>query len=161
MPPRDADEDSKNMPEVSDDTAVATTYPSEELYESWREHADELDLTTSRFILQMVEAGRKQITLDDVASSSLQELRRRNEELQRELERQRRRAERLEHQLNQTEHTDMVSFVEKNPGASTPEIIQHMADTIPGRVAGHLDVLEGDLLERREGGYYRIDEDSE
>lgn len=149
------------MPDLGPDTDVASAYLPKSLHEDWKQHAKELDLPKSQFIIRMVEAGRKQINLDDVASTSLQDLQQRNAELQRELERQRERTQRLERQLNRTEHTDIVAFVEENPGATTPEIIQHMADTIPGRVAGHLDVLEGDLLERRESGYYPTDDDSE
>jgi len=37
-----------------------------------------------------------------------------------------------------------------------PEINQHVADTVPGRVAGHLDLLEEDSLEVRDGSHYYL-----
>lgn len=146
------------MPDISEDTATVTTYPPEVLYRAWQAHADELDMSTSRFIIEMVEAGRKQVEMDDVATESLHELQQRNVELQEELDRQRQRVRQLERQLNRTEHSDIVEFVGQNTGATMTEIIQHVADTIPARVASHLDLLEGDVLRQTEDGYYPVDD---
>lgn len=145
------------MPDVGPETATVTTYPPESLYEAWCMEADNRDMSCSRFIVEMVEAGRKQVEMDDAATESLRELQQRNVELQEELDRQRQRVRQLERQLNRTEHSDIVTFVEQNPGATMPEIIQHVADTIPARVASHLDLLEGDVLQQAEDGYYHVD----
>ena len=51
------------MPDITDEKAVATTYPPESLYNSWSDHADTLDLAISQYIIRMVEAGRKQVDL--------------------------------------------------------------------------------------------------
>jgi hypothetical protein len=44
---------------------------------------------------------------------------------------------------------------------ATPKIIQHIANTVPERVASHLDLLEGDALERRTNGYHISDNDAD
>jgi len=53
------------MPDITEEKTVATTYPPESLYNSWREHADSLDLAISQYIIRMVEAGRKQVDLQE------------------------------------------------------------------------------------------------
>lgn len=144
------------MPDISEEKKVVTTYPMRELYESWKEHADELNMSVSQFIIRMVEAGRKQIDLDSVAVESMHEAQRQKSELQSELQHQRQRNRELERQLEFTAHAEIAEFVESNPGAETAEIMQRIADTVPGRVAAHLDAMEGSVLERRDGRYYPL-----
>lgn len=148
------------MPEVGPDKQTAVTYPPDSLYQSWADHAKELDMSVSQFIISMVEAGRKQIQLDDAATSSVHDLRQQRDDLREELKRERKRVRELERQLHRSATTEIDSFVSNNPGATTPEIMQHVADTVPGRVASYLDLLEGDTLEQREDGYYLLDTDS-
>lgn len=145
------------MPDISSDKATATAYPPEEVYESWGDHADELDLSRSQFIIKMVEAGRRNIDVNDAAANSLDRLQRQRSELGRELDRQRERADRLERQLRRTAVTEIKSFVEENPGSSTAKIIQHVANTVPERVVSHLDLLEGDVVRREDEGYYLVE----
>ncbi|GAB7092530.1 hypothetical protein JCM18237_28010 [Halorubrum luteum] len=142
------------MPEIASDTTMASCYPPESLYAGWCEQAEELDMSTSRYIIRMVEAGRKNISMDDVPAESIQELRKRRSELKREVARQRERIDDLEQQLERTSRTDIIGFVEQNPGVTSQEITQRIADTVPGRVASHLDALEGEVLAQRNGGYY-------
>jgi len=142
------------MPDISSQKTTATCYPPESLYSTWQGHAEQLNLTTSQFLIKMVEAGRKQLNVDENSSESVRELRRQLTDLQRELERQRTRNEELERQLQHTVHSEITAYVEENPGATTPQIIQHIANTVPGRVAGYLDVLEGDTIEVTDGEYY-------
>jgi len=149
------------MPDISEDKKVVTTYPQQGLYESWEEHADDLDLSISQYMIRMVEAGRKQIDMESVATESLHELQRRTSELQAELQHQRQRNRELERQLKFTAHAEIADYVESNPGVETAEIIQQIADTVPGRVAGHLDAMEGSVLVRRDGQYYPLQEESE
>jgi predicted RNase H-like nuclease (RuvC/YqgF family) len=152
------------MPEIATDTAVASCYPPESLYSDWCEHADELDMPTSQFLIRMVEAGRKDISMDEASAGSIHELQQQLNDLQKELERQRTRNKDLERQLQHTAHSEIITFVEENPGATTPQIIQHVADTVPGRVVGHLELLEGDTLELDDGAYFvrdSADEDEE
>jgi TolA-binding protein len=108
----------------------------------------------------MVEAGRKQLNVDESALSTNQELRQQLANLQNEVQRQQERNEDLERQLQQTTHTDICSFIDENPGSTTPQIIQHIADSVPSRVAAQLDALEGTHL-RREGGQYYLTEDDD
>jgi predicted RNase H-like nuclease (RuvC/YqgF family) len=142
------------MPDISADKVTATTYPPETLYESWCNEADQRDIATSQYIIRMVEAGRKQVDVEELASDSIQELRQQRADLQQELEHQRSRVRELEEQLHHTAQADIVEFVEENPGAATPEIIQHIAETVPARVASHLDLLEGQALTKQDGGYH-------
>jgi hypothetical protein len=145
------------MPDITDEKAVATTYPPESLYNSWRDHADTLDLAISQYIIRMVEAGRKQVDLQETTSDTLRELRQQHTDLQRELEHQRTRNQELERQLHHTAHAEIISYVSENPGVAAPQIIQHIADTVPGRVAGYLDVLEGEELRINQGEYYPVE----
>ena len=147
------------MPDISSDKTMAATYPPKALYDSWCQHAESLNMSTSQFIIRMVEAGRNQIDVEDVANESAQKLRQQRSDLQGELERQRDRVSKLEKQLHYTAQTDILEFVESNPGASAPEIIQHIANTVPERVASHLDLLEGDALEHRKNGYHLYEGD--
>jgi predicted transcriptional regulator len=74
--------------------------------------------------------------------------------LKREIQRKEERIQDLERQLQHTSRSKIISYIEDNPGAQTPEITQKVADTVPGRVASHLDALEGEVIEQRAGGYY-------
>lgn len=145
------------MPDINPDKTTATTYPPESLYESWISHADSLNQPISQFIIRMVEAGRKQANIQETTSASSRELRQLNADLERELKRQRTRNEELERQLHNTAQSEIISYIEKNPGATTPELIQRVADTVPGRVAGLLDLLEGEAIELQNDGYYLIE----
>lgn len=149
------------MPDVSEDKQVATAYPPNELYESWVDHAEDLDMSISQYLIRMVEAGRKQVDMESVATESLHELQSRTSELQAELQHQRKRNRELERQLEFTAYTEVAEFIEANPGAETAEIIQHVADTVPGRVAAHLDLLEGDGFVERDGRYYPTSDETE
>jgi hypothetical protein len=145
------------MPDLGDDTTMAAAYVPDDLYEAWTEHAEEMDMSTSRYIIEMVEAGRKQIDLDAFAADSLQDLRAQRDDLQNEVERQRERVQELERQLDRTAKGDIVEYVAENPGATATEIIQHVADTVPGRTVGHLDLLAGRALRQEDGAYYVAD----
>lgn len=149
------------MPEISDEKITAACYPPKTLYDNWCEHANDLGMSTSRFVIRMVEAGRKNISMDDVPSESIRNLRQERDELDREVERQKERIRDLEQQLKRTSRTDIVEVIEDNPGITTAEIMQHVADTVPGRVASHLDVLEGTVVEVREDGYYPLENGTE
>ncbi|SNR64828.1 hypothetical protein [Halorubrum vacuolatum] len=147
------------MPEISNDKTTAHAYPPKEIYNAWGEHAEELNMSISQYIIRMVESGRKNINMEDSSSDTLRELLQQRATLSRQVERQRDRIKDLERQLEQTSQSEIASFVTENPGVQTPVIIQHVADTVPGRVAGHLDALEGSLIERRDSGYYPINAD--
>jgi hypothetical protein len=62
--------------------------------------------------------------------------------------------------LQRSSQSEIVSFVADNPGATTPDIIQDIADSVPARVASHLDALEGDVIEQREDGYYPLESET-
>jgi hypothetical protein len=142
------------MPDIGDDKATATTYPPKSIYQGWCEEAETRSIPTSQYIIRMVEAARKDVSLDEAVSDSVQELRQQRQDLQNELDQQRRRVQKLEEQLHHSEQVDVLEYIEANPGVTVSEIIQHIADTVPSRVAGHLDLLQGESIERREGGYY-------
>jgi predicted RNase H-like nuclease (RuvC/YqgF family) len=144
------------MPEIADETVTAVCYPPESLYEQWDSHASQLDQTTSRFMIRMVETGRKEININNASTSSVREALQERANLKRELQQKRERIKDLERQLEFTPHSEITSFVTENPGVPTPEIMQHVADTVPNRVAGHLDMLEGSVIEYRDDGYYPL-----
>lgn len=142
------------MPELGSDTIMASCYPSCSLYEQWEEHAAELDLSKSQYIIRMVEAGRKQLSVDESTYTTNRELRKQLANLQDELGRQQARNEDLNRQLQQTAHAEIRSVIQENPGLTAPQIIQHVADSVPSRVAAHLDALEGTHLRQEDSRYY-------
>jgi predicted RNase H-like nuclease (RuvC/YqgF family) len=142
------------MADLGPNTTTAATYPPETLYEQWSDQADALDMSISQFMIRMIEAGRKNISMEDASSESIRELLQQKSDLKRELQRKEERIQDLERQLQHTSRSEIVSYIEDNPGARMPEITQKVADTVPGRVASHLDALEGDLIEQRDDGYY-------
>lgn len=147
------------MPDLKPSKTTAVAYPPETLYESWCEHAATLDMSISQYMIRMVEAGRKDISMEESHSESIRDHLRQRADLKREIQRQRERIQDLERQLQQTSQSEIVSFITDNPGARTPEIVQHVADTVPGRVASQLDALEGDVIEQRDAEYYPLESD--
>ena len=147
------------MPELGPNKTTAVTYPPESLYGQWSDHADTLDMSISQYMIRMVEAGRQNISMEEASSESIRELLQQKADLKRELQRKEDRIQDLERQLQHTSRSKIVSYVEDNPGARTPEITQRVADTVPGRVASHLDALEGEVIEQRVDGYYPCKQD--
>ncbi|WP_336326469.1 hypothetical protein [Halovenus sp. HT40] len=147
------------MPDLGPNKTTAVTYPPESLYEQWSNHADGLDMAISQYMIRMVEAGRQNISMDDASSESIRELLQQKADLKREIQRKEQRIQDLERQLQHTSRSKIVSYIEDNPGARMPEITQTVADTVPGRVASHLDALEGELIKQQADGYYLDESD--
>jgi hypothetical protein len=145
------------MPDINPDKSVATAYPPDPLYQSWTTEAEARNMTLSRFMIKMIEVGREQIDIRDLATDSLRELRQQRSDLREQVEQKEARIQKLEQALHRTAYADIIDFVEANPGVTTPEVIQHVADSVPTRVVSHLDIVEGDVLEQREDGYYVLD----
>lgn len=149
------------MPDLAEDTTQATVYPPKDLYATWREHAEELDMSLSKFTISMVEAGRKQFSVDSEADESIRRLRQESADLQREVERKRDRIAELERQLGQTIQRDIVEYVAENPGVTAPQIIQRMVETMPARVSNQIDLLLGEELSYTDDGFYVPDQSGE
>lgn len=136
------------MTELGDDTQAAMCYPSGQQYQQWKKWADERGYNSvSRFMIDMIEAGSKQIDLSVEYDEEPRELRRQRNDLKKELDEARRRIDRLENQLYQGERQAIIEFLEEHPkGATFAEIVQHLVDDAPARVADQLDRMEGDDL---------------
>jgi len=128
------------------DKQPAMTYPTPEQYETWKEEADDMDMSTSEWMQAMIEAGRKKFDAQIDPDESAQELREQRNDLKDQLDLARDRIEELETQLHHGEQEVVRQFVRDNPGATFSEIVQHVQDTVPERVNQHLDELEGDAL---------------
>lgn len=144
--------------ETRAETATATTYPTVEQYEQWKEKANELDLTVSEFIKCMTEAGQKKFGVAVEPDETSQELREQRNDLKQQLEQARDRVESLEDRLHQGERQQIKQYLEENPGASYHEILQHISNTLPDRVTKHLDEMEGVTVRRKGGDYYAAGE---
>jgi len=140
------------------DKQPAMTYPTPEQYETWKEDADEMDMSVSEWIQAMVEAGRKKFDAQVEPDENAQELREQRNDLKEELAHARDRIENLENQLHHSERATILEFVEENPGVTYGEIGQKLADTVPERLQPHLDALEGTEL-RKDGGEFYPTED--
>lgn len=140
--------------EISNDTATATAYPPNRVYDQWKRHADDLDMKVSEFITYMVEAGRKKFEVEVTPDETSQELRQQRNDLKRENDRIRERVSMLEDRLFEGERGAIIEYVEDNPGATNDEIIQHLGDNLQPRVTDHLDELVGHQLREADGEFY-------
>jgi len=113
----------------------------------------------SEFVEAMIEAGLKKFDTSEVEPDETNhELREQRNHLKAELDRARDRIQELEDTVYHGERQTITEFVEDNPGATYDEIIQHVIDTVPGRVTDQLDDLEGDVLRVEDDGYYLREE---
>lgn len=132
---------------MGSDSYPTTTWPTEDQYNRWEQQADELGMSMSEFVECMVEAGLKKFDATVAPDETNQELREQRNGLKDELDRARHRIEQLEDELHHGERGAIRDYVEANPGATYNEIVQHIIDTVAGRVTSHLEGLEGDRLQ--------------
>jgi len=138
---------------------TAKTYPTEEQYERWKEAADEQDMSVSRWIAGMVEAGRKKFEVEVEPDRPAAKVRRQRDDMRQQLAEARDRIEQLETSLHDTERDVIEQFVAENPGATWDEITQHVAETAGSRVTNHLEAMTGESIRRgaADGFYPRED----
>ena len=139
------------------ESKTATTYPTEEQYERWKDEADEFGMSTSEFIKSMTEAGLKKFERHVETDEEAQELRRQRNDLKGQLEQSRSRVRELEDQLHSGERKVLEQKIEENPGISFPELVQEVVDTVPERVNRHLTELEGDSIQSEGEGFYPLE----
>lgn len=136
------------------DTQPAMTYPAEEQYQRWKDHAEELDMSVSEFMQAMIEAGRRKFDRDVSPDETVQELREQRSVLKEELERKEERIDRLESRLQSSERQEIRDFLKDNPGASFAEVVEHVANSVESRVRKHLETMEGVSVEGDRGREY-------
>lgn len=134
-------------------------YVPEDQYTEWEAKADDMGMNMSDFVKAHTEAGLKKFDRDVEPDETNLELREQRNELRDELTRARDRIQELEDVVYRGERQTIAEFVEENPGATYDEMIQHVIDTVPGRVTDHLDNLEGDILRVEGGEYYPAEDD--
>lgn len=151
------------MPGNGDDKQLASCYPTKSQYEQWKEWADEMGYNSnSRFMIAMIEAGYKQMSVSVGYDEETKELREQRNDLKRELDQARRRIEDLEEQLYRGERRSIIEFIDQqHEPVSFAEIVQHIVDDAPARVAQHLDGMEGDSVELVEDGYLTKEADDD
>lgn len=135
----------------------ATTYPTEEQYERWKNRADELDMGVSEFMQAMIEAGMKKFDTEIDPDETRHELREQRNDLKEELEHARDRIANLEEELYSGERASIENYIEENPGVTFNDVVQHVIDTTPSRVNQHLEALEGESIQVEVGEYYPKD----
>lgn len=148
------------MTELGDDTQAAMCYPSSQQYEQWKDRAEERGYNSvSRFMIDMVEAGSKQMDLSVEYDEEPRELRRQRNDLKEELNGARRRIEELEEQLYRGEREAIIEFLEgRSEGTTFGEIVQHLVDDAPARAAEQLDQMEGSDVVMKDSLYKLADE---
>lgn len=151
------------MTELGDDTQAAMCYPSSQQYEQWKARAEERGYNSvSRFMIDMVEAGSKQMDLSVEYDEEPRELRRQRNDLKEELDDARRRIEELEQQLYRGERKAIIEFLEaRSEGATFGEIVQHLVDDAPARTAEQLDQMEGSDVVVEDSLYKLADEEEQ
>ena len=134
---------------AGDNTQPAMAYPTKRQYARWKKRAGHLDMSVSEFIQAMVEAGMKaergfEWSIDH--DESRRELRAQRNAMRDELDQCRERIADLEEQVHQGERAVINQYVERHPGATYGELVQHVIDTVPERVVRHLEDLEGEVV---------------
>jgi len=132
----------------------ATTYPTAQQYARWKDRAKDFGMSVSEFIQFMVEAGLKKFDARVEADESRQELRQQRNDLKAELKHARGRIDTLENHLHGSERETIRNYVEDHPGTTYEDVTQHVLDTAPDRINGHLDAMEGDTIETVNNRYY-------
>ncbi|WP_435345069.1 hypothetical protein [Haloarchaeobius sp. HRN-SO-5] len=147
------------MTELGDDTQAAMCYPKKEQYLRWRSIADERDYNSvSRFMIEMIEVGYKQIDPAIGYDDDANELRKQRNDLKQELHQTRDRLQEVEEQLYRGERESVVAFLEERQSATFAELVQHIIDDAPVRVAELLDELDGDDIKHVDGEYHLLGE---
>lgn len=143
------------MPGNGDSSQQATCYPKKPQYEQWKEWADEMGYNgVSGFMIAMIETGYKQMNVSVGYDEETKELREQRNDLKRQLDQARRRIKELEEQLYRSERRSIIEFIDRqSEPVSFAEIVQHIVDDTPARVAQHLDGMEGGSVELVEDGY--------
>ena len=151
------------MTELGDDTQAAMCYPSSQQYEQWKARAEERGYNSvSRFMIDMVEAGSKQMDLSVEYDEEPRELRRQRNDLKAELDGARRRIEELEEQLYRGERKAIIEFLEgRSEGTTFGEIVQHLVDDAPARAAEQLNQMEGSDVVVEDSLYKLADENND
>ncbi|WP_267642066.1 hypothetical protein [Haloarchaeobius amylolyticus] len=141
------------MTNVGEDTQPTMCYPQKAQHAKWKQLADERGYKSlSRFIIQNVERGYKNLNLN--LRNGSDELRKQRNDLKRELDQTRLRLQEVEEQLYRGERESVLEFLEHQSGGATfPELVQHIIDDAPVRVAELVDQLDGDEIEYVDGEY--------
>lgn len=150
------------MTEVGEDTQPAMCYPHRQQYEEWQTRAERNGYNSlSQFMIEMIEAGSKEIEISVALDENQAELRSQRNELREQLRKARNRIAELEDEVYSGERQEILNFLaEQTDGATFAEIVQHLVDDAPARVAQQLDEMEGADL-TRENNRYRTSEVSE
>lgn len=150
------------MTEVGEDTQPAMCYPHRQQYEEWQTRAERNGYNSlSQFMIEMIEAGSKEIEISVTLDENQAELRSQRNELREQLRKARNRIAELEKEVYSGERQEIINFLaEQTDGATFAEIVQHLVDDAPARVAQQLDEMEGEDL-TRENNRYRTSEVSE
>lgn len=138
------------MSDSSDNIKDTMIYPTQDQRARWDERADELDMNTSEFIKAMTEAGMKKFEVSVEQDESAEWIREERNQLREELEQA---EDALRSANEETGRAVVQEYVEENPGATFGEILNHLTDTMPGRLNRILDELDGYAL-RSEGDEY-------
>ena len=151
------------MTEISEETKYAVCYPTVPQYEQWENRAEQMGYkSVSRYMTEMVEAGYAQLDNSITYDERKSELRKQRNELKRELDDSRDRIARLEEQVYRGEYNTILEFVkEQDSGVTFAEIVQHVIDDTPARVAEILDQMETDQVRVTDGLYHSREDDTD
>ena len=146
------------MTELSEDTKFAACYPSVTQYELWEDQSEQMGYNSvSQFMIEMIEAGHKQLTSSITYDEETSELRAQRNELKRELDASRERIDQLEERLYRGERRAILRFLsEQEDGVPFAEIVQHVIDDTPARVAEILEEMESEQIESSDGNYHVV-----
>lgn len=130
----------------SDDRVSVTTHVPEHQRDEWREHANALDMSQSEFVRSMVQAGRRDFTLQPVESTNPEEP-------------QTPTANPRGDALN----TRILESIETIDQPDTDAILEELSDNLESRVTSAIEKLQANNRIRYNGTnrcYERIEPDS-
>ena len=143
---------------MSSDSQMAATYVRPTQYDRWKDRAEDLDMSVSEFIKGMVEAGNKKFEATVKPDEETRELREQRNYYKSEVDRMQSRVSTLEDRLDRGERSEIVDFVEENPGVPVAEIYQRLLRTLQERTNDNLEELEGEEIVIHDDVCYLIED---
>lgn len=134
------------------------TYPTKEQYEGWKQEASDRDMTVSKFMQAMIEAGRKKVEAVEIEpDETRKELREDRNQKAQELEQARERIKSLEQKTNTDEQQAILDHLADEGASEYAELVNAVIEGAGERVDRHLDRLVGDEITVEDGLYQLAD----
>jgi hypothetical protein len=137
-----------------EETVPATSYVTPIQYHHWQDEAEKRNQSVSTFISSMVEAGRRQISLEQGSPDEITDLRKQIQTLRSERDEVRRKLEATQQQDYQIGLGKIKELIVNNPGFTRREIAIHVSENPFIFVDKYLESLEDSEYKNNGGMWY-------